>query len=75
MAEAWRVVPHISLFDEIDARPLLDALSAARNLTGSDTLTLTAVERAVGCGDARPLRGRVHVRRGDTAGWAGARHS
>ena len=25
MAEAWRAVPHISLFDEIDARPLLDA--------------------------------------------------
>jgi pyruvate dehydrogenase E2 component (dihydrolipoamide acetyltransferase) len=42
MAEAWRAVPHISLFDEIDARALLDALSAARNLTGSDTLTLTA---------------------------------
>jgi pyruvate dehydrogenase E2 component (dihydrolipoamide acetyltransferase) len=42
MAEAWRSVPHISLFDEIDARPLLDALHAARELSGSDTLTLTA---------------------------------
>jgi pyruvate dehydrogenase E2 component (dihydrolipoamide acetyltransferase) len=42
MAEAWRTVPHISLFDEIDARPLLDALRAARELSGSDTLTLTA---------------------------------
>jgi pyruvate dehydrogenase E2 component (dihydrolipoamide acetyltransferase) len=42
MAEAWRTVPHISLFDEIDARPLLDALHAARELSGSDTLTLTA---------------------------------
>jgi pyruvate dehydrogenase E2 component (dihydrolipoamide acetyltransferase) len=42
MADAWRTVPHISLFDEIDARPLLDALHAARDLTGSDTLTLTA---------------------------------
>jgi pyruvate dehydrogenase E2 component (dihydrolipoamide acetyltransferase) len=30
------------LFDEIDARPLLDALHAARELSGSDTLTLTA---------------------------------
>jgi pyruvate dehydrogenase E2 component (dihydrolipoamide acetyltransferase) len=42
MADAWRTVPHISLFDEIDARPLLDALHAARELSGSDTLTLTA---------------------------------
>jgi pyruvate dehydrogenase E2 component (dihydrolipoamide acetyltransferase) len=42
MAEAWRAVPHISLFDEVDARPLLDALRAARELTGSETLTLTA---------------------------------
>jgi pyruvate dehydrogenase E2 component (dihydrolipoamide acetyltransferase) len=42
MADAWRTVPHISLFDEIDARPLLDALHAARDLTGSKTLTLTA---------------------------------
>jgi pyruvate/2-oxoglutarate dehydrogenase complex dihydrolipoamide acyltransferase (E2) component len=42
MADAWRTVPHISLFDEIDARPLRDALHAARDLTGSDTLTLTA---------------------------------
>jgi pyruvate dehydrogenase E2 component (dihydrolipoamide acetyltransferase) len=42
MAEAWRTVPHISLFDEIDARPLLDALRAVRDLSGSDTVTLTA---------------------------------
>ncbi|HXY93935.1 MAG TPA: dihydrolipoamide acetyltransferase family protein [Acidimicrobiia bacterium] len=42
MAEAWRTVPHISLFDEIDARPLVDALRAARDLSGSDPLTLTA---------------------------------
>jgi pyruvate dehydrogenase E2 component (dihydrolipoamide acetyltransferase) len=41
MTKAWRTVPHISLFDEIDARPLLDALHAARELSGSDTLTLT----------------------------------
>ncbi len=42
MAEAWRTIPHVSLFDEIDARPLLEALRAARELSGSDTLTLTA---------------------------------
>jgi pyruvate dehydrogenase E2 component (dihydrolipoamide acetyltransferase) len=42
MAEAWRAVPHISLFDEIDARPLLDALRAVRELPGAETITLTA---------------------------------
>ena len=42
MADAWREVPHISLFDEIDARPLLDALRAARELSGDESLTLTA---------------------------------
>ena len=25
LADAWRAVPHISLFDELDARPLLAA--------------------------------------------------
>ncbi len=42
MAEAWRTVPHISLFDEIDARPLLDALRTTRAQVGDDSLTLTA---------------------------------
>jgi pyruvate/2-oxoglutarate dehydrogenase complex dihydrolipoamide acyltransferase (E2) component len=42
MAEAWRAVPHVSLFDEIDARPLLDALRGARELSESHPLTLTA---------------------------------
>ena len=37
MAEAWRAVPHISLFDEIDARPLLDALPRSRELPGTAT--------------------------------------
>src|SRR4051794_15252893 len=41
MAEAWRVVPHISLFDEIDARPLLDAHAAVRAPHGAE-ITLTA---------------------------------
>lgn len=43
MADAWREVPHISLFDEIDARPVRDALRAARELSGDDSLTLTAL--------------------------------
>jgi pyruvate dehydrogenase E2 component (dihydrolipoamide acetyltransferase) len=57
MAEAWRTVPHVSLFDEIDARPLLDALRAARELSGSHTLTLTAffVRASVLALGAQPL--------------------
>jgi pyruvate/2-oxoglutarate dehydrogenase complex dihydrolipoamide acyltransferase (E2) component len=43
MADAWRDVPHISLFDEIDARPLRDALRAARELSGDQSLTYTAL--------------------------------
>ncbi len=42
MADAWRAVPHISLFDEIDARPLLDAHTRARASGRGDALTLTA---------------------------------
>jgi pyruvate/2-oxoglutarate dehydrogenase complex dihydrolipoamide acyltransferase (E2) component len=42
MAEAWRAVPHISLFDEIDARALLDALRDVRGQVGHDAITLTA---------------------------------
>jgi pyruvate/2-oxoglutarate dehydrogenase complex dihydrolipoamide acyltransferase (E2) component len=41
LAEAWRAVPHISLFDEIDARPLLEAHRAARE-QADRSLTLTA---------------------------------
>jgi pyruvate dehydrogenase E2 component (dihydrolipoamide acetyltransferase) len=41
LAEAWRTVPHISLFDEIDGRPLLDAHAAVRAEHG-DGITLTA---------------------------------
>ena len=40
MADAWRAVPHISLFDEIDARPLLAAHESIR-ATG-EAITLTA---------------------------------
>jgi pyruvate dehydrogenase E2 component (dihydrolipoamide acetyltransferase) len=42
MAEAWRAVPHITLFDEIDARPLLAAHASARESLAGDALTLTA---------------------------------
>ena len=51
MAEAWRTVPHISLFDEIDARPLLDALREVRERPGSASITLTAffVRASVRC--------------------------
>jgi pyruvate dehydrogenase E2 component (dihydrolipoyllysine-residue acetyltransferase) len=57
MADAWRAVPHISLFDEIDARDLIEALSAARNLTGSESLTLTAffVRASVLALEAQPI--------------------
>jgi pyruvate dehydrogenase E2 component (dihydrolipoamide acetyltransferase) len=41
MADAWHAVPHISLFDEIDARALLDAHTAVRLVHGAD-ITLTA---------------------------------
>ncbi len=56
MAEAWRAVPHISLFDEIDARPLLDAHASVR-ATGNDTITLTAffVRAAVVALEAFPI--------------------
>ena len=57
MADAWREVPHISLFDEIDARPVRDALRAARELSGDDSLTLTTLfVRAVVIGlDEHPI--------------------
>lgn len=47
MAEAWRAVPHISLFDEIDARPLLAAHRAARDTQPELTLTAFFVRAAV----------------------------
>jgi pyruvate/2-oxoglutarate dehydrogenase complex dihydrolipoamide acyltransferase (E2) component len=40
LADAWREVPHISLFDELDARPLLAAHAELR--TRDDRVTLTA---------------------------------
>lgn len=42
MADAWRAVPHITLFDEIDARPLLTSHGTARASVPDGALTLTA---------------------------------
>jgi pyruvate/2-oxoglutarate dehydrogenase complex dihydrolipoamide acyltransferase (E2) component len=55
MAAAWAEVPHITLFDEIDARPLLDAHARAR--TSAPTITLTAffVRAAVLALQAAPI--------------------
>ena len=43
MAFAWREVPHITLLDEIDARPARNAVAAERERSGDDSLTLTAL--------------------------------
>jgi pyruvate dehydrogenase E2 component (dihydrolipoamide acetyltransferase) len=47
LADAWRAVPHISLFDEIDARPLLAAHAAVREHDDGVTLTAFFVRAAV----------------------------
>ena len=55
LADAWREVPHISLFDELDARPLLAAHTELR--TRDDRVTLTAwfVRAAVVAIEAFPI--------------------
>jgi pyruvate/2-oxoglutarate dehydrogenase complex dihydrolipoamide acyltransferase (E2) component len=57
MAAAWQAVPHITLFDEIDARPLLDAQVTARASAHGDALTLTAffVRAAVVALESAPI--------------------
>jgi pyruvate dehydrogenase E2 component (dihydrolipoamide acetyltransferase) len=47
LAEAWREVPHISLFDEVDARPLLAAHAELRARDDGVTLTAWFVRAAV----------------------------
>jgi pyruvate/2-oxoglutarate dehydrogenase complex dihydrolipoamide acyltransferase (E2) component len=47
LAEAWRDVPHISLFDELDARPLLAAHADLRARDEHVTLTAWFVRAAV----------------------------
>ena len=56
LAEAWREVPHISLFDEIDARPLLAAHTRGPRAR-DDAITLTAlfVRAAVVAIEAFPI--------------------
>jgi pyruvate/2-oxoglutarate dehydrogenase complex dihydrolipoamide acyltransferase (E2) component len=55
LADAWREVPHISLFDELDARALLSAHTELR--TRDDRVTLTAwfVRAAVVAIEAYPI--------------------
>jgi len=48
-------VPHISLFDELDARPLLAAHAAARALDDRITLTAYFVRAAVLAIEAFPI--------------------
>jgi pyruvate/2-oxoglutarate dehydrogenase complex dihydrolipoamide acyltransferase (E2) component len=47
LAEAWREVPHISLFDELDARPLLAAHADLREHDSRLTLGALLVRAAV----------------------------
>jgi pyruvate/2-oxoglutarate dehydrogenase complex dihydrolipoamide acyltransferase (E2) component len=47
LAEAWREVPHISLFDELDARPLLAAHAELRAREPDITLTAWFARAAV----------------------------
>ena len=55
LADAWREVPHISLFDEVDARPLLAAHAAVRARDDRVTLTALLVRAAVVALDAFPI--------------------
>jgi len=55
LAAAWREVPHISLFDELDARPLLAAHTALRARDDGVTLTAWFVRAAVVALEAFPI--------------------
>jgi pyruvate/2-oxoglutarate dehydrogenase complex dihydrolipoamide acyltransferase (E2) component len=55
LAEAWRAVPHISLFDELDARPLLAAHAAVRERGDGLTLTAWLVRAAVVALETHPI--------------------
>ena len=55
LAEAWREVPHISLFDELDARPLLAAHADLRGRDERVTLTAWFVRAAVVAIEAFPI--------------------
>jgi pyruvate dehydrogenase E2 component (dihydrolipoamide acetyltransferase) len=55
LAEAWREVPHISLFDEIDARPLLAAHRDLRERDERVTLTAWFARAAIVAIEAFPV--------------------
>jgi pyruvate dehydrogenase E2 component (dihydrolipoamide acetyltransferase) len=55
LADAWRAVPHISLFDELDARPLLAAHAAVRERDDGITLTAWLVRAAVVALETHPI--------------------
>ena len=55
LADAWRAVPHISLFDELDARPLLAAHAALRERDDGVTLTAWFARAAVVALEAFPI--------------------
>lgn len=55
LADAWREVPHISLFDELDARPLLAAHAALRARDDGVTLTAWFARAAVVALEAFPI--------------------
>jgi len=55
LADAWREVPHISLFDELDARPLLAAHADLRTRDDGITLTAWFVRAAVVAIEAFPI--------------------
>jgi pyruvate dehydrogenase E2 component (dihydrolipoamide acetyltransferase) len=55
LADAWRAVPHISLFDELDARPLLAAHAAVRERDDGITLTACLVRAAGVAHEAYPI--------------------
>jgi pyruvate dehydrogenase E2 component (dihydrolipoamide acetyltransferase) len=55
LADAWHEVPHISLFDELDARPLLAEHAAVRATDEQITLTAWFVRAAVIALDAFPI--------------------
>jgi pyruvate dehydrogenase E2 component (dihydrolipoamide acetyltransferase) len=55
LAQAWRDVPHISLFDELDARSLLAAHAHIRTRDDGITLTAWFVRAAVVAIEAFPI--------------------
>ncbi len=55
LADAWRTVPHISLFDELDARPVLAAHAALRARDDGVTLTAWLARAAVVALEAFPI--------------------